>query len=567
MIRDAFFIVLLMGLSAPTQAQEQPSDHTSPDDGPVNAAVTATTADHGKFDTLKGPFESGSDVTRACLSCHTEAGRQVAQSIHWTWETNNPATGQTLGKRHVLNAFCGNLATNEPRCTSCHAGYGWEETASFDFTDETRIDCLACHDTTGEYVKWPTEAGHPLYEPRTQASRMVPYADALIVEEPNGGLTHLPPDLSRVAANVGRPTRENCGNCHFYGGGGDNVKHGDLSSALVDPSPHVDVHMSPNGANMVCVDCHMGNRHAWPGSRYHGTISDTTHQRPGMRNTDILACNSCHTTTPHKALSLKGNKLNDHTDRVACQTCHIPAFAKTTPTKVFWDWSTAGQDIKPGKDEHGRPTYNKKKGSFKWAKGARPEYRWYNGTVERHILGDRINTEGVTELTRPVGAIGDASARIYPFKVHRGKQPADAVHNYLLAPKLWKGFWKHWDWDKAAREGMKAAGLEYSGQYKFVETAMYWGLTHEVAPKEQSLSCAACHGSLNQAPHCGRCHKDTEGIDFKEMATRGQGAGSDYLDFKAMGISGDPVETGGRFADLPLKASGPNGRTASAAKK
>lgn len=144
--------------------------------GSPAATIPKLTADHTKFDVLNGPFETGSDVTKACLSCHTEAGKQVSQSLHWTWETINPTTGQTLGKKTVLNSFCGNLATNEPRCSSCHAGYGWEETASFDFNDETKIDCLVCHDTTGEYVKWPTEAGHPLYEPRTQASRMVPYA-------------------------------------------------------------------------------------------------------------------------------------------------------------------------------------------------------------------------------------------------------------------------------------------------------------------------------------------------------------------------------------------------------
>ena len=33
---------------------------------------------------------------------------------------------------------------------------------------------------------------------------------------------------TKVAQNVGLPARENCGGCHFYGGGGDGVKHGDL---------------------------------------------------------------------------------------------------------------------------------------------------------------------------------------------------------------------------------------------------------------------------------------------------------------------------------------------------
>ena len=244
-----FFLAVGLATMASAQTIAEDNAATTPvrteaDARPIAGGqpVPSLTADHAKFEKLRGPFETASDVTKACLSCHTEAGKQVTQSIHWTWETHNPTTNHTLGKQHVLNSFCGNLATNEPRCTSCHAGYGWEDTATFDFKDETRVDCVACHDTTGEYVKWSTDAGHPLYAPKTQSSRMEPYAEALVIKEPDGKFTHLPPDLAKVAASVGRPGRENCGNCHFYGGGGDNVKHGDLSTALLNPSPHVDVH-------------------------------------------------------------------------------------------------------------------------------------------------------------------------------------------------------------------------------------------------------------------------------------------------------------------------------------
>ena len=38
-------------------------------------------------------------------------------------------------------------------------------------------------------------------------------------------------DLRLAAVSVGRPTITNCGSCHFYGGGGNNVKHGDLEEA------------------------------------------------------------------------------------------------------------------------------------------------------------------------------------------------------------------------------------------------------------------------------------------------------------------------------------------------
>jgi len=250
---------------------------------------------------------------------------------------------------------------------------------------------------------------------------------------------------------------------------------------------------------------------------------------------------------------------------VDCQTCHIPIYARGKPTKVYWDWSTAGKDIKGGKDKYGMPTYKKQKGNFKWKKDAKPAYAWYNGTVKRYILGDRINEKGVTELARPVGDKNDQASRIYPFKLHRGKQISDATYKYLIAPQLWKGYWKHWDWDKASRDGMKFADLPYSGKYEFVDTIMYWGLTHTVMPKENALSCAQCHPSLDKAPYCGRCHQEKPGVDFKALSTEGIDFGAlakkgmdvghlegktDYIDFKVLGYKGDPIEVGGRFGKL-----------------
>ena len=481
------------------------------------------------------------DVTANCLSCHAEEGEAILSTAHWNWQGASPFTvghenRVDLGKRHnTINNFCINLNGNWPRCTSCHVGYGWED-ENFDFTDAARIDCLVCHDTTGEYKKTPAGAGFP--------------SDKV--------------DLFKVARSVGRPSRATCGlNCHFMGGGGDAVKHGDMSSALVKPTRLHDVHMgqAPDGMDMRCQDCHKTRNHM---------ISGRSISVPATEGD--LSCEYCHTDRPHIGRALIDHHLNEHTSHVACQTCHIPIYSKSNPTKVFWDWSTAGQDIKSEKDKYGMPTYDKKKGNFKWQEAAKPEYHWYNGTVKRYILGDRISDTGVTALTWPVGDIKDQASRIYPFKVHRGRQISDAVNRYLIAPKLWGGYWKHWDWDQASREGMAAAGLAYSGQYEFVDTVMYWGLTHEVTPKEQALTCGACHSALAEAPYCGRCHAPSPGVDFKKLAGTGidfeeqARSGRDvapligqtnYIDFQALGYPGDPVVTGGRFKKLPLETVKP----------
>ncbi len=65
-------------------------------------------------------------------------------------------------------------------------------------------------------------------------------------------------------------------------------------------------------------------------------------------------CTDCHSQAPHE-----DDRINTHLASVACQTCHVPAGGTGDPTKMTWDWSTAGQD-RP-EDEH---EYLKIKGSF-----------------------------------------------------------------------------------------------------------------------------------------------------------------------------------------------------------
>ncbi|WP_428543660.1 hypothetical protein [Profundibacter sp.] len=113
---------MLLAMTFGAHAQQS----TAPDAPGIPIGATST-ADHSKFAILQRDFTSGPEVTSACLTCHNEADDQMIHSIHFKWEFENPKTGQLLGKRHVINSFCGNVAGNEPRCTSCHAGYGWDD--------------------------------------------------------------------------------------------------------------------------------------------------------------------------------------------------------------------------------------------------------------------------------------------------------------------------------------------------------------------------------------------------------------------------------------------------------
>lgn len=377
-----------------------------------------------------------------------------------------------------------NILSNEARCTSCHAGYGWKD-QHFDFSDQTKIDCLVCHEQTGTYKKFPTGAGNPVSEPTVFKG---------------DNKTYYPPQWNTVAQSVGRPGRKNCGECHFYGGGGDGVKHGDLDSSLFHPNKDLDVHMSEEGRNFQCIRCHSTTLHNIAGRIY---ATPAAEHRKSLIEDDLvkrITCESCHSNTPHK----NNTKANDHTDKVACQSCHIPEFARVNPTKMKWDWAKAGRkkDGKPYKenDSLGKPAYFTDKGEMKWEKNVRPEYFWYNGSIQHITVKDIIDPAGIVRLNQPVGSESDKNSRIFPFKVHWATQPYDKVNKNLVIPHLFpkdeddaEAYWKTHDWGRAISNGMQYAGLPYSGEFDFVETSYVFPITHMVAPKEDVVSCRECH--------------------------------------------------------------------------
>lgn len=441
------------------------------------------TADHSKFKELQQEFKSGPEVTKACLGCHTEAAVQFHKTIHWTWLAPDAKPEDRIGKAGlVVNNFCINLNSNEPRCTSCHAGYGWKD-KNFDFTAQDKVDCLVCHEQTGTYQKFPAGAGHPAEEPNKKL----------------GEKTFNPPDWNKVAQSVALPTRKNCGECHFFGGGGEGVKHGDLDASMFKPDKQLDVHMDANGLNFTCQRCHTTEQHAVSGRSY--KLTEQTDRRSLLDNDQIkrITCYSCHSEKPHK----EGSKSNDHTDKVACQTCHIPAFARKNSTKMYWDWSTAGRRDENGKPiveaKDGRPSYDGMKGSFVWEKNVTPEYLWYNGKMSYLTLNSKIDPGQTVKISQVTGSASDPNSRIFPFKLHRGKQPYDSRLNQFVAPHLFgkddAAYWKNYDWVRATQAGQDYLGLPFSGEVGFVETEYLFQTTHMVAPKDKALSCAECHST------------------------------------------------------------------------
>ncbi|MDD8016938.1 MAG: tetrathionate reductase family octaheme c-type cytochrome [Bacteroidota bacterium] len=418
--------------------------------------------DHTKFSQLKKKFSRPQDVTAACNECHTERHTEVMKSSHWNWEREEYIEGRGIryvGKKNILNNFCIGISSNEQSCNKCHIGYGWNS-PSFDFNNPNNVDCLACHDNSNTYTKQSGGAGMP---------------------DPSVNLTY-------VAQHVGKPTKANCGTCHFFGGGGNNVKHGDLEKTLFDATRDVDVHMASDGVNLECISCHKTEKHQMLGKVY--SLSSMNRNRS--------TCEQCHTETPHKS-----DVLNEHTLKVACQTCHIPEYAKVNSTKMRWDWSTAGQ-LKNGepfeiKDSLGDEVYMSIKGSFVWKRNVQPDYVWFNGTASHYLLGDTITPTAPIQMNTLHGSYADPEAKIIPVKIHRTKQIYDPVYKMIIQPKTFAikkgegGFWKDFDWVQASEKGMESVNLPFSGKYTFVETEMYWPINHMVSPKNNSLQCNSCH--------------------------------------------------------------------------
>lgn len=483
--------LLLLALNA---AAQMPA---ASDAAPARTEAKESTAEHGKFSQLKKPFKTGEEVTEACLSCHTEAARQVMATRHWTWDYVNPSTGQRLGKKTMLNSFCIADRSNEAFCNACHVGYGWKDDR-FDFSSERNVDCLACHNT-GQYAKIPGLAGHPAYQRMEYPPDSGKFVEAV--------------DLPKVARRVGKTSRATCGACHFYGGGGDGVKHGDLDSSLKQPDRKLDVHMGVDGGNFTCATCHKTESHRIAGSRITPTASDPHRAILRGEKTDRnpASCQACHGDQPHQpgpgagllGSLTRGDHLNTHTRTLACQTCHIPAFARGgVPTKMFWDWSTAGTldaDGKPfqKKDEHGHVIFDSKKGDFRLGENVEPDYVWFDGRVDYTLKSDRIDPAQIVRINTFHGDAGKPDARIWPVKRFRGKQPYDLEHLTLLVPHTATpddtALWFNYDWDRALAAGTAAAGQPFSGRFGFVETEMLWPITHMVAPGEQALGCVECH--------------------------------------------------------------------------
>jgi hypothetical protein len=430
-----------------------------------SAAAAAGEYHHQTY--IEGDYEG----TKTCIECHREEAEHFIASQHYQWEGATPgvvnADGIYAGKMSMINDFCTNPSVHQwigkvvnadgkvlaKGCSSCHAGLG--KLPAREVTDQEleNVDCLICHASGYRRDLYETDDGGWEWRP-------------ILWKNQEG--------LNAISKRISQPTRANCLRCHSASGGGPNWKRGDLEYALAEPERSFDVHMSPDGADLSCADCHGSDDHRVRGRGVDLVASDAPD--------DHLSCSgACHSGAPHE-----DEDLNRHALRVDCASCHIPTFAKSDPTDMRRDWSNVSYS-----DEKGKYVY-----TVDLQSNVVPAYAWHNGESRSQLPGRTVerNEQGEVIMAMPVGSRDDPESRLSPFKVHKGVLPVLTDEREWLVPIGTEEFYAHGDIDRAVREGAEYYYGIKDVDYRWTETVRYMGIYHEVVPKEDALKCRDCHG-------------------------------------------------------------------------
>ncbi len=427
-----------------------------------------------------------SDYPSACMNCHDNGSAgshydEMWDTTHYQWlgeapdMVNEPNILQ--GKlTNAVNSYCINIEGDWPVCGSCHAGRGVKPGTSGD--SKANIDCLVCHnaDYAWNRVRLPDGSMGP-----------------------SAGTDQA--TLDSYVQNIGKPTRASCLKCHAFAGGGDGVKRGDLSSAQMDNTdPHFDVHMNSAGSDVQCQDCHVFQAHK--------TIGKGSDLRPtdDLTRGSEVSCVTCHqgmdSGTGHASVGRR-SEPDRHVARVACQSCHIPTYAKAA-TEVHRDWRTHhdgsnASTCDPDNGETpcpGHPHVDKLANLI-------PTLKFWDGTSDNYLLGDAAQLDpatGAYPTSRPLGDVH--SGMLTPFKYKTADQPMTIASKQLIALDTYEYIKASGDVEKSIESGLVNMGLSANEGYEWVVTDTYQMINHGVNPASDVADCSQCHqGTLDVNSH------------------------------------------------------------------
>ncbi len=443
---------------------------------------------HPGYDAIK---EGGYQGAQTCAMCHQDALDEITHSVHWNltspvknvqglpdssqWGMDNREcalagstcfanwTASTEGKFTVQSAGCG----------LCHIGSlpappmpGKAPTEA----EANTVDCLVCH---AKDYNWQMRA--------------------TLVKDQTG--VHWGEDTTLAAALsiTKTPTNEACLRCHEHAFS-DDYKRG------TPFTPSNDVHAA---AGLSCVTCHVTEHHKIAkGQDESDMVANDLPDVP-------VTCSKCHGDNPHPGKI--GRILNEHTSKIACQTCHITQVSGI----VSENWG------KPVKDDiNGQYSELSKYDKIPSIHGlyvptdvivkGRPSYIWRvaNKDDEKNAQSwmafetSNINTPGAKIY--PVRGL--AQIMLFDKKLKMWQAPGMAflkdnpqMANFplLLAPNR-EVYNKTGDVKAAIDAGMKpyeAMGLKWSGEWMAMQVpgTSYISVNHGV--KKVGLSCSDCHST------------------------------------------------------------------------
>jgi hypothetical protein len=461
------------------------------------SSAAASGYDAGKPNPHEEHFEHY-EGTRTCLECHEDEALTFFDSQHYQWRGRTPdlvntRQGQRLGKLTMVNDFCTNPGGSQwigkvrdeegtvlaKGCSGCHAGLGKLPGPEPTTEQLENIDCLMCHASGYRRDLYQSEDGEWEWRP-------------ILWKNQEG--------LDSVSKRISLPDRSMCLRCHTASGGGPNFKRGAIEYVLKNPPREHDAHMSSDGPDLTCIDCHTSGEHS---HRVIGRGVDlAATDKPDSRLDCAGACHSDH--------SHKRSRINKHMDRVACVSCHIPEFARDTATDMRRDWS----------DVH----FNEEKGKFTYSltleKNVKPHYAWFNGKSWIQVPGQEVrrNAAGEVTMALPEGSREDENARIYPFKLHRGVLPVLNEQQWI-SPITTEELYHHGNPDKAVTDGAKNFyGIE-DASFTWTDTVRYMGIFHGMPPADQALTCRDCHAAD------GRMDWEALGYDKNPMPMKAKKTG------------------------------------------
>jgi hypothetical protein len=238
-----------------------------------------------------------------------------------------------------------------------------------------------------------------------------------------------------------------------------------------------DVHIA---AGFLCQDCHWKVDDGVSDHQFlKGTAMDTTEQTM----MGLMSCTSAchyengeepgHSSQPHDGTD-RGIALNDHTAKVACETCHTGLRPNKALARRQWNVFTS--DVKPVPLTTWREP------------GWLPEHKWYDNTGPGASGDNHLPILGYTERR------GADDAKIYPFNAVtvdwfvRTKQ--SDYDDIIIVPDVFKA-------DENGDGTVTVDEMRLSYRHATLKTAdMNFSISHSVLPANEAFVCKDCHSRL-----------------------------------------------------------------------